>query len=394
MRRNGIGVWGILVLMLWAGRAAFAQTKPLNTLTEKEIAGGWIQLFDGETLFGWHPRGDSNWVVMDGMIQATDSSKSMLCTNTEFADYELRIEVWLDKEANSGIMLRAPLEGEISPMNSYEVNVYDAHPQWPTGSIHTLQRTRSRIKAVDQWSAFVIRAVGDRLTVTVNGKKTVDVKDSKFKRGQIALQHFGGIVRFRNIFLKPLSLKPLFNGKDLSGWTVLPGRASVYSVTPEGWLNVKNGGGEIQTTSVWGDFVLQLDIISNGTHLNSGVFFREEPGGFWQGYESQIRNQWQGEDRTKPVDFGTGGIYNRQPARKVVSRDREWFTKTVIAAGKHIAVWVNGYLVSDWTDTRPEKDNARQGARTRAGSIGLQGHDPTTDLSFRNIQIMEYPSGR
>jgi uncharacterized protein with LGFP repeats len=94
------------------------------------------------------------------------------------------------------------------------------------------------------------------------------------------------------------------------------------------------------------------------------------------------------------VDFGTGGIYNRQPARKVVSRDREWFTKTVIAAGKHIAVWVNGYLVSDWTDTRPEKDNARQGARTRAGSIGLQGHDPTTDLSFRNIQIMEYPSGR
>jgi len=27
------------------------------------------------------------------------------------------------------------------------------------------------------------------------------------------------------------------------------------------------------------------------------------------------------------VDFGTGGVYNRQPARRVVSSDREWMTE-------------------------------------------------------------------
>ncbi|MCB1128484.1 MAG: DUF1080 domain-containing protein, partial [Verrucomicrobiae bacterium] len=182
--------------------------------------------------------------------------------------------------------------------------------------------------------------------------------------------------------------------RDLSGWTVIPGHASVYSVTPEGWLNVKNGNGDLQSEARFGDFVLRLDVLSNGRHLNSGVFFRAIPGEFWQGYESQIRNQWEGEDRTKPVDFGTGGIYRRQPARRVVADDGAWFTKTVVAAGRHLAVWVNGCQVSDWTDPRPAAGNARQGFRAGAGVMSIQGHDPTTDLMFRNIRIETYPPRR
>jgi hypothetical protein len=34
--------------------------------------------------------------------------------------------------------------------------------------------------------------------------------------------------------------------------------------------------------------------------------------------------------RDLPIDYGTGGIYNRQPARKVVSNDREWPVKHVV----------------------------------------------------------------
>jgi hypothetical protein len=165
-------------------------------------------------------------------------------------------------------------------------------------------------------------------------------------------------------------------------------------VTREGWLNVKDGNGDLQTESLWKDFVLQLQIISNGDHLNSGVFMRATPGQFWSGYESQIRNQWQGDDRTKPVDFGTGGLYFYQPARRVIPNDREWFTKTIVAAGRHFSVWVNGYLVSSWTDPRPPHANARQGFRGEAGAISLQGHDPTTDLSFREIRIGELPAPR
>src|SRR5262249_5410935 len=135
-------------------------------------------------------------------------------------------------------------------------------------------------------------------------------------------------VALRNIKLRPLDLSPIFNGKDLTGWREIPGKKSKFTVTKEGWLNIKNGSGDLQTEGQWDDFVLQLECISNGKHLNSGVFFRCVPGQFWSGYEAQIRNQWQGEDRTKAGDYGTGGMYKRQPARRGVSRSQERVTKT------------------------------------------------------------------
>src|SRR5262249_9764147 len=91
------------------------------------------------------------------------------------------------------------------------------------------------------------------------------------------------------------------------------------------------------------------------------------------------------------VDFGTGAIYRRQPARKQMSKDNEWFTMTVVAQGRHFATWVNGVQVTDWTDNRPLKDNARNGCRLAKGPISIQGHARTTNLSFRNIRIAELP---
>jgi hypothetical protein len=49
--------------------------------------------------------------------------------------------------------------------------------------------------------------------------------------------------------------------------------------------------------------------------------------------------------------------------------------------------------VADWTDARPANENPRQGKRLAAGTITLQGHDPTTNLLFRNLRIAELPGG-
>ena len=122
----------------------------------------------------------------------------------------------------------------------------------------------------------------------------------------------------------------------MAGWKEYPGKKSRFTVTKEGWLNVKEGPGDLQTEGQWADFVLQLDCVSNGTHLNSGVFFRCLPGQYQQGYEAQIRNQFTDrptqeytvEDydpgshrltgkrkvRSTAVDYGTGAIYRRVPA--------------------------------------------------------------------------------
>jgi hypothetical protein len=74
-----------------------------------------------------------------------------------------------------------------------------------------------------------------------------------------------------------------------------------------------------------------------------------------------------------------------------VADDRVWFTKTIVADGPHMAVWVNGHQVSDWTDPRPPAESAREGRRDGAGVIAIQGHDPTTDLLFRNLRAAELP---
>src|SRR5262249_51362000 len=160
------------------------------------------------------------------------------------------------------------------------------------------------------------------------------------------------------------------------------------------------------------DFVLQLECISNGKHLNSGIFFRCLPGQYQQGYEAQIRNEFKDKDQkytveeydpktnkltgkkevlSRAFDYGTGAIYRRMPARKQVSKDNEWFTMTVVARGRHLATWVNGIQQVDWTDNRPAGKNAREGYYDEAGCISIQGHDPTTDLSFRDLRIAALP---
>ena len=107
------------------------------------------------------------------------------------------------------------------------------------------------------------------------------------------------------------------------------------------------------------------------------------------GSESQIQNGFLEGDRTKPMDAGTGAIFRRANARRVVANDFEWFRKTLVAEGPHMAVWINGYLVTDWVDRREPDKNPRRGLRVEAGTIMIQGHDPTTELSFRKLRISE-----
>jgi hypothetical protein len=196
----------------------------------------------------------------------------------------------------------------------------------------------------------------------------------------------------RELHFKPSGLKSIFNGKDLTGWKVFHDEKrgkSKFEVTNSGELHLTNGPGDLQTVGKYSDFVLQLEFKTNGDSLNSGIFFRCVPDQYQNGYEFQIHNGIKDHDRSKPLDGGTGGIYRRQAARKVVSNDNEWAHLTLIARGPTFATWVNGYPVTLWTDERAKDDNPRKGLRLEAGHLSIQGHDPTTDLLFRNIQVAE-----
>lgn len=384
--------WMLLSVLL-VGFVHAQESKP-NQLSEQELAEGWILLFDGETTFGWNASSEANWAVKDGIISVSQGTKGLLYTTTQFADYELKLQFRSAEDTNSGVFLRTIPNVTNPSEDCYELNIAPPSNPFPTGSFVGREAYKDA-RPTDQWQTYHVRAKGNHFQVSLNGQQILDYKDKHpLPTGHIGLQLNSGKVQFRDIKLKPLGLESIFTGKDLSGWKLYPEKKSVYSVTEEGYLNVKDGPGQLETTGKWGNFVFQLEVIANGKHLNSGIFFRSIPGDFWMGYESQIHNGFKDADRTAPLDYGSGGIYRRQKARKVMADDFQWFSKTIVADGPHLAVWVNGVQVTDWTDTRKPDENPRRGLRTAPGTISIQGHDPTTDLSFRKLQIVETPTPR
>ncbi|MCF6285979.1 MAG: DUF1080 domain-containing protein, partial [Candidatus Hydrogenedentes bacterium] len=354
----------------------------LPALAADVAEGNWINLFDGESLFGWTQFGDVNWEAGDGVLSASADKGvgggGWLASTSQFKNFELTAEVKMDGPGSMGLAVRAGLEGHV--MDNGGATIYFGDE-----------------KNDKKWHTIHVKAVGSNIDATIDGKK-VDISASRDK-GYVLIQfhryhrfnkHKFGL-QVQNVKLRPLGLSPVFDGKTLEGWNIIPDRASIFTVK-DGAINIKDGNGQIETAGVYKDFVLQLDIISNGKELNSGVFYRGPVGVFWKGYESQVRNHWKGDDRTQPVDFGTGGNYGNVPARKVVSTDGEWFQKTVICEGNHTAIWINGYQTSDFYDSRPTTDNndGKNGYVPGPGTIHLQGHDPTTDLSFKNINVQEY----
>lgn len=198
----------------------------------------------------------------------------------------------------------------------------------------------------------------------------------------------GKTTSFRHVMLQPKGMEPLFNGENLDSWNSYPEMPGRFSVDRKNHrLVIKNGPGMLETKDSYANFVLQSTIFTAAKNLNSGIFFRCIPGEKMNGYESQIHNGCRDGDRTQPLDAGTGAIFRRTTARYVPANDQEIFYKTIVANGPHIAVWVNGLQVTDWTDARKENPNPRRGLRLEPGTIMLQAHDPTTDVYFYDIRI-------
>lgn len=226
------------------------------------------------------------------------------------------------------------------------------------------------------------------------GKNTIV---SRGRRGIITL---GEETVVRALFLKPLARTALFNGKNLAGWD-LRAWGHAQTARPAAWtveqgvIRARGGPGALEYAPregphLFDDFLAQLVVRTRADDTNGGFFFRNEPGKTMMGYEAQLHNRWYDHARGQR-GCTTGAIDDRQQARAPVARDHQTFVMTVVAAGPHIATWVEGYQVTDWTDSRAAHPNPRNGLRTEAGTLQLQAHDPDTDLEFHQVWLQEYP---
>jgi len=177
----------------------------------------WTDLFNGKTLDGWEARAKGDVSVNDGEIQMLSKGQNLwLVHEDEFEDFELRVEAHMPDDAyNSGIGFRCTGRGkpkgyqcEIAGAKSGMIYAIGSGWVWPKGAEENRrfqQMTKGAFKD-GQWNTFRIRCEGDRIQIWLNGVQTADIRDTRFHRGSVALQHHGkgGLHRFRNVKVREL----------------------------------------------------------------------------------------------------------------------------------------------------------------------------------------------
>jgi hypothetical protein len=199
---------------------------------------GWAPLFDGKSLKGWVQRGGKAKYVVEGdAIVGTsvpNTPNSFLCTEKEYADFELELEFKVHPQLNSGVQIRSEYVPEGKTVEfagktikgprvyGYQVEI-DPAPRSFSGAIYDegrrgvflkdLKDNEPARKAFKQgeWNKFRIVCQGDSLKTWINGVPAVEVTDKVTPKGFIALQvHSVGKkeepldVRWRNIRIKEL----------------------------------------------------------------------------------------------------------------------------------------------------------------------------------------------
>jgi Domain of Unknown Function (DUF1080) len=177
---------------------------------------GWVTLLDGsnpKTLDNWNRVGDANWRVEDGAVVADKGKGGNLVSKNSYKDFQIRAEFWADHNTNSGIYIRITDPKAVSSKTAYEVNIYDQRPdpEYGTGAIVNVGKVSPMPKAGGKWNTYEITAKGPRLTVVLNGIKTVDIQHGQFPEGSISLQFAnldkgapGGPIKWRKVQIKPL----------------------------------------------------------------------------------------------------------------------------------------------------------------------------------------------
>ncbi|NGO38695.1 DUF1080 domain-containing protein [Limisphaera ngatamarikiensis] len=177
-----------------------------------------IVLFNGRDLTGWRPFGGRNgWRAADGILineapqpEGGHIAYANLRTEREFEDFNLRLELRLPPNGNSGIYLRG----------IYEVQVADSFGKPPSmhgmGAIYSrITPTENAAKPAGEWQSYDITLVDRHVTVILNGRKIIDNQpllgctggalwSDELRPGPIYLQGDHTSVEYRNLVLRPV----------------------------------------------------------------------------------------------------------------------------------------------------------------------------------------------
>lgn len=186
---------------------------------------------------------------------------------------------------------------------------------------------------------------------------------------------------------KEAAFRPLFNGKDLTGWN---GNLQVWSV--ENGVIVGQSQGLpnnefLATNDSFDDFELRVTFRLKDGVGNSGIQFRSQriPNHHEMiGYQADVGEQY------------WGCLYDESRRRKVLAhppaefvaglKKADWNTYTIRCSGRHIAMFLNGEKVVDYEE--PDR-NIEQ-----SGVIALQVHSSKMPIRVEFKDILIRPLGK
>ncbi|MCW5554158.1 MAG: DUF1080 domain-containing protein [Verrucomicrobiae bacterium] len=400
-------------------RRRFSPLLPLLCLGGTLLTAAEFQpVFNGQSLAGWVQRGgQADYRVEDGCIVGTTvvgTPNSFLCTEKDYGDFVLELEVKSDPQLNSGIQFRSEhfarpttfqhgvktITIPAGRVHGYQAEV-DSNPnrRW-SGGIYDEGRRAWLQNLTDQpaaqaafkfgeWNHYRIACAGASLRTWVNGVPVADYLDATTLSGFIGLQVHSSKradlqVRFQNLKVQDLGRsewKPLWDGKTLNGWRII-GKGD-WRIS-DGMIHATHSKddqefGHLVTDKVYSDFVVRLKY--KAIKGNSGFYFRIEEKGFSgvSGFQAEI-----------DAEKDAGGLYETngrawvsQPKPEDVQkwfRPQEWNVMTVFAQGRRLAVDVNGYRTAELFDDP---------GRTE-GRLALQVHGgQDCELFFKDIEILE-----
>jgi hypothetical protein len=170
-----------------------------NRLLAARDADGFVELVNGRDLTGWQGAVDS-YEVKDGSIVCRPGKGGDLLTNDEYEDVVIRTEFRLPEAGNNGIALRTP-PGAHSSSDGLELQVIDSDgynakqaaagkpgltPHQYHGSLyHCVGAKHGYLRPAGAWNFQEIVVRGQRITVTLNGTKILDVDIDALDRAQI-----------------------------------------------------------------------------------------------------------------------------------------------------------------------------------------------------------------
>ncbi len=229
-----------LALLILAGASSCSHGNKKEPAENTSSDDGWVSLFDGKTLRGWHSFNSdtlTGWIVSDGCLTGLGEGGDLtgdLVTDKEFKNFELSLEWKISQGGNSGVMFHVVEDGK-------HKTTYETGPEYQMiddegypGKLEDWQKTAANyamhlpenkvLKPVGEFNTMRIIVNGPHVEHWLNGKKVLQyemwtddwnqrVKNGKWKdypdygkatTGHIALQDHGSKIWFRNIKIKEL----------------------------------------------------------------------------------------------------------------------------------------------------------------------------------------------